>query len=52
MLIRILSRRPKFNVINFSDRQTEHQTDDKKIVKMIEWYNLTDIRPDAKGLVN
>ncbi|CAF0932243.1 unnamed protein product [Brachionus calyciflorus] len=39
-----------FNVIIFTDCQTDQQTEDKNIAQLIEWKNLRDIRPDVKGL--
>ncbi|CAF0853980.1 unnamed protein product [Brachionus calyciflorus] len=39
-----------FNVIIFTDCQTDQQTEDKNIAQLIEWNNLSDSRTDVKGL--
>ncbi|CAF0979309.1 unnamed protein product, partial [Brachionus calyciflorus] len=39
-----------FNVIIFTDCQTDQKNGDKNIAQLIEWKNLSDSRPDVKGL--
>ncbi|CAF1015875.1 unnamed protein product [Brachionus calyciflorus] len=41
-----------FYVIMFTDCQTDQQTEDKNIAQVIEWKNLSNSRPDVKGLTS
>ncbi|CAF1077274.1 unnamed protein product [Brachionus calyciflorus] len=43
-------RLKRVDCIIFNDCQTDQQTEDKNIAQLIEWKNLSDSRPDVKGL--